>query len=381
MFTCAATIGNPLSTAVSAHRTPWASKIRAIAHMQSLLSEQPHCTRAIPPKNAHHYPPDRSLPLRPIRHHLTEGHTLTTPTPTRHWLPSYLLLALIWGFSFYFIKFGLEMFTPVGVAFARISFGSITLVILSMITNTPLPPRWSWKYILVASLLWVSIPWMLFGFGESRVSSALAGIINGATPLMTLLAILIAFPEEKPTRQRVMGLVLGFIGILVVVGVWRFGDPESAGNNDLAGILALIIAITCYGVAFPFARRYLTGPTARQPIKPISLAMGMMLWGLVVTTPIVAVTGVTDSPFQAGPFIAVLLLGVLGSGIAYVLNFKVVTAADATTASTVTYLTPLVAVIAGALLLNEHISWNQPVGGLLVVLGAAIAQGVIKTKK
>ncbi len=304
----------------------------------------------------------------------------TSPTPmspppisnVRSWLPSYLLLALIWGFSFYFIKYGLEMFTPVGVAFGRIAFGAITLVILSVITKTPLPPRWSWKYVFIASLLWVSIPWMLFGFGETRVSSALAGIINAVTPLMTLLAILIAFPEEKPTRQRIVGLIIGFIGILIVVGVWNSG-----GANDPVGILALLIAVTCYGIAFPFARKYLTGPTAREPIKPISLAMGMMLWGLVVTTPIVAFTGVTDSAFQMGPFIAVVLLGVLGSGLAYVLNFKVVTAADATTASTVTYLTPLVAVIAGALLLNEHITWNQPVGALLVVLGAAIAQGVI----
>ena len=119
----------------------------------------------------------------------------------KSWLPSYLLLALIWGFSFYFIMVGLEAFTPVGVAFARIAFGAITLVILSLVTKTSLPPRWSWKYIFVSSLLWVSIPWMLFGFGETRVSSALAGIINGATPLMALIAILLVFQEEKPTRQ------------------------------------------------------------------------------------------------------------------------------------------------------------------------------------
>jgi drug/metabolite transporter (DMT)-like permease len=287
-------------------------------------------------------------------------------------LPSYILLALIWGFSFYFIKYGLEMFTPVGVAFGRIAFGALTLAVLSLVTKTPLPPRWSWKYIFVASLLWVSIPWMLFGFGETRVSSALAGIINAATPLMTLLAILIAFPEEKPTRQRIVGLLLGFIGILIVLGVWN-----TSGENDPVGMLALLAAVVCYGIAFPFARRYLTGPTARERIAPISLAMGLMLWGLVVTTPIVAGTGITDTAFQTGPFIAVVLLGVLGSGIAYVLNFTVVTAADGTTASTVTYFTPLVAVIAGVLLLNENITWNQPLGGLLVVLGAAIAQGVI----
>jgi len=296
----------------------------------------------------------------------------------KSWLPSYLLLALIWGFSFYFIMVGLEVFTPVGVAFSRIAFGAVTLIIVSVVTKTSLPPRWSWKYIFVSSLLWVSIPWMLFGFGETRVSSALAGIINGATPLMALIAILLVFQEEKPTRQRIIGLLIGFTGVLVVVGIWNTSSAENGAGIDLLGVGALILAISCYGVAFPFARRYLTGPTVREPLKPVALATGMMLWGLVVTGPIVVFTGVTNAPVTAGPLLATAALGILGSGFAYVLNFKVVTAADATTASTVTYITPLVAVIVGALLLNEHVTWNQPVGGLLVVFGAATAQGLIR---
>ena len=304
----------------------------------------------------------------------------TVVKSARTWLPSYLLLALIWGFSFYFIKVGLEEFTPVGVAFSRIAFGAVTLIMLSLVTKTPLPPRWSWKYIFFTSLFWVSIPWMLFGFGETRVSSALAGIINGATPLMALVAILLVFPEEKPNRQRIFGLGIGFSGILVVVGVWNTGGGENGAGVDFIGITALIIAIACYGIAFPFARRYLTGPTVREPLKPIAIATGMMLCGLVVTGPIVVFTGITNAELTLGPLMSMVALGVLGSGFAYVLNFKVVTDADATTASTVTYLTPLVAVIVGAILLNEHITWNQPVGGLLVVLGAATAQGLLRRK-
>jgi drug/metabolite transporter (DMT)-like permease len=304
----------------------------------------------------------------------------TATKSARTWLPSYLLLALIWGFSFYFIKVGLEEFTPVGVAFSRIAFGAATLIILSLVTKTPLPPRWSWKYIFFASLLWVSIPWMLFGFGETRVSSALAGIINGATPLMTLVAILLVFPEEKPTRQRMFGLGIGFIGILVVVGVWNIGGAQDGSSIDLLGVGVLIMAISCYGIAYPFVRRYLTGPTVREPLNPIAIATGMMLCGLAITGPIVAFTGITNAQLTAGPFLSMVALGVLGSGFAYVLNFKLVTAADATTASTVTYITPLVAVIVGAIFLNEHITWNQPVGGLLVVLGAATAQGLIRRK-
>ena len=294
----------------------------------------------------------------------------------RSWLPSYLLLALIWGFSFYLMMIGLEAFTPVGVAFSRIAFGAITLIIVSLVTKTPLPPRWAWKYLFVLSLLFVSIPWILFAYAETRVSSALAGIFNGATPLMSLVAILLVFPEEKPTRQRILGLLVGFIGILIVIGIWNTGEAENGAGIDFIGVGAIILAISCYGFAFPYARRYLTGPSVREPLAPISLATGMMLFGLVVTGPIVALTGITNAEMTAGPFLAMVALGVLGSGFAYVLNFQVVTKADATTASTVTYITPLVAVVVGALLLNEHITWNQPVGGLLVVFGAATAQGL-----
>jgi drug/metabolite transporter (DMT)-like permease len=305
---------------------------------------------------------------------------LTQTKSLRSWLPSYLLVALIWGFSFYLMMVGLEVFTPVGVAFTRIAFGAATLIVLSLITKTPLPPKWAWKYLFIVSFLWVSIPWMLFAFAETRVSSALAGIFNGATPLMTLVAILLVFPEERPTRQRIFGLLLGFIGILVVVGIWDTGAAENGAGIDFLGVGAMILAISCYGFAFPYARRYLTGPTVREPLAPISLATGMLLFGLLVTGPIVAFTGITNAAMTAGPLLAMVALGVLGSGFAYALNFKVVLAADATTASTVTYITPLVAVIVGAILLNEHITWNQPVGGLLVIIGAATAQGLLRRR-
>jgi len=296
------------------------------------------------------------------------------------WLPSYLLVATIWGFSFYLMMIGLEAFTPVGVAFTRIALGAATLVILSLVTKTPLPPRWAWKYLFIVSLLWVSVPWMLFAFAETRISSALAGIFNGATPLMTLIAILLVFPEEKPTRQRIFGLLLGFVGVLVVLGIWDTGAAENGAGIDFVGVGAAILAISCYGFGFPYARRYLTGPTVREPLAPISLASGMMLFGVVITGPIVAFTGITNAVMTVGPLLAMAALGILGSGLAYALSFKVVVASDATTASTVTYITPLVAVVVGAILLNEHITWNQPVGGFIVVLGAATAQGLLGRK-
>lgn len=293
--------------------------------------------------------------------------------PSR-WLPAYLALAVIWGCSFFFMEVGLESFTPAGVTLARITFGLLTVIGLSLVTRTTLPPRWAWGPLFIASLLWVGIPWTLFPIAQTMVTSSVAGIMNAVTPLMTLLAIMIAFPEERPTTQRIIGLFVGFAGILVVIGAWRIGDD----SLSLAGIGLLLIAVACYGIAFPFARRYLTGPLARAPLHPLALATGLLMWGLLTTAPIAALNGLTTGTVTLAPTLSVLALGVFGSGIAYALNFFVTQRADATTASTVTYLTPLVAVVMGAVILSESVTWNQIAGGGLVIIGAATAQGLVR---
>jgi drug/metabolite transporter (DMT)-like permease len=293
--------------------------------------------------------------------------------PARTWLPSYLLLALIWGGSFYFIKLGLLALTPAGVALSRLVLGLITMLVISAATRTALPARSSWLPLFVAALAMTSVPWMLFGYGEQHIASALAGIINGATPLMTHIAILLAFPEEKPTRQRITGLVVGFSGVLLVMGIW-----QGLGGGTWLGIGACVLAICCYGFSFPYVRRHLTGGESATTLPPIALATGLMIMGTLQVIPVAAVTGYAHASIGLSTVLGMLALGCLGSGIAYILNFRVISRSDATTASTVTYLTPLVAVVAGSVLLGEQITWNEPVGGVLVVLGAAIAQGLVR---
>ena len=301
---------------------------------------------------------------------------MTQPSATSRWLPSYLLLALIWGGSFAFMKIGLESLTPVGVSLGRIVLGAITLLIISAITRTALPPRRTWKRLFIYGALVSTIPWTMFAISETHISSALAGIINGATPLMTLIAILLVFPEERPNRQRIIGLTIGFVGVLVVVGVW-----QGLGGGTLIGIGACIIAITCYGFSYPYGRRHLSGGPLASDLTPLALATGVLVMGTIQTAPIALVTGVMIAPIQTSTVIAMLALGCLGSGIAYILNFQVLGRADATTASTVTYIPPLIAVMIGALFLDEHITWNQPVGGVLLIVGAATAQGILRLPK
>jgi drug/metabolite transporter (DMT)-like permease len=193
---------------------------------------------------------------------------------------------------------------------------------------------------------------------------------------MTLVAILLVFPEERPTRQRIIGLAVGFGGVLVVMGIW-----QGLGAATWVGIIACTVAIACYGFSFPYVRRHLTGGPNATSLAPIALATGLMIMGTLQAIPMVAIGGFSQAPIGLSTVLGMLALGCLGSGLAYILNFRVISASDATTASTVTYLTPLVAVVAGAFLLDEHISWNQPVGGVLIVLGAATAQGIIHARR
>lgn len=297
---------------------------------------------------------------------------MTQATSARTWLPAYLVLALIWGNSFLFMMIGLESLTPAGVVFSRLFLGMITMILISLVTRTAFPARRHWKAIFIVALPMTAGGWVLFAFSEQYISSALAGIINGATPLTTLAAILIAFPEEKPTRQRVIGLVIGFLGVLVVVGVW-----QGLGAGTLLGIGACVLAVIGYGIAYPYTRRHLATGRA-DAVPPLALATGIMVMGTIQITPLMLVTGYAHDPITLKVVLAMVALGVLGSGIAYVLNFFVLQKSDATTASTVTFAITVVAVISGALFLSEDITWNQPLGALVVIVGASIAQGLVK---
>ena len=293
-------------------------------------------------------------------------------TKATSWVPAYLALAGIWGCSFAFIGISLTALTPVQVAFSRLLLGAGALLVAAAVTGTRLPAsRRTWAHLTVVGAL-LSVPFTLFAYGQQHVSSVLAGILNAATPLATLAVVLAAFPEEKPTRERVAGLLVGFAGVAVVIGAWR-----GFSGGQWTGIAACLAAVVCYGVAFPYSRRYLS-PSGESPT---ALAAGQVLVAAAQMLPVLLLTGTElRGPLTAVVVLSMLALGVLGSGLAFVLNFRIVAAAGATTASTVTYLTPLVAAAVGVAFLRESISWNEPVGGLIVLAGVAVAQGRLRRR-
>lgn len=291
----------------------------------------------------------------------------------KSWVPIYIALGIVWGCSFIFIKLGLEFLTPYGVAFGRCALGAITLLIALKIKGFALPrDRSTWFHLWVVSLLLNVIPGILFAVAETEVTSILAGIINAVTPLMTMLAIMIAFRDEVLQRNQVIGLITGFIGVLIVLGAW-----QGLGSNPWWAVGALLLAVACYGISFPYSRKNVLP----RKLQPETMAATQLVAATVTLLPMFIWDGIAENTYPIGPVLAMLALGVFGSGFAYIWNFKIMSAAGSAIASSVTFVTPVVAVLVGIIFLGESITWNEPVGGLVVLFGAATAQGRIKLNR
>ena len=289
---------------------------------------------------------------------------------TNIWLLWFSIAGLIWGASFLFIELALTFLTPIGVAFGRTLFGALAMVVAILIFRSKLPTSFeAWKRLTIAGILMSSIPFVLFAYAQTQVTSALAAIINAVTPITTVVVLLIAFRTEKLKPHVVAGIIIGLLGVLVVLGAWQgFGE-----NNPLA-ILAMLVAVILYGIGTPYVRKYVT---------PLNLATEVSVFGQIGTAaltllPIYLLSGplVTTVPDIAS-VAAIVTLGALGSGVAYLLYYKILDVVGSAIASSVTYITPVIAVILGVILLGEQLHWYEPVGGVIVVLGAAISQGSV----
>ena len=290
----------------------------------------------------------------------------------KSWLPAYLALGVVWGCSFIFIKLGLEFLTPFGVAFGRCALGAITLLIVVRLKKIKLPKeKTTWRKLWVVAMLLNVVPGILFAYAEVHVTSVLAGIINATTPLATLIVMLIAFREEKLKVEQVIGLIIGALGVMVVLGIWR-----GIGSNQLTGVIALLVAVTCYGISFPYSTRNII-PLG---LKPEAAATAQLVMAAITLLPFYLFSGISQDHYRPATIFAMLALGVLGSGFAYIWNFSIIAAAGSSIASSVTYLTPVVAVFVGWLFLGEKIALHEPIGALLVILGAAISQGRFNRK-
>jgi drug/metabolite transporter (DMT)-like permease len=275
------------------------------------------------------------------------------------------LLAFVWGWSFLFIKIIVEDAPPTFLAWGRIAFGLAVLAVALRRRAEPPPARRYWGHLLVLGLAMSVLPFMLIAWGEEHITSALASVLNACTPLFTA-GFSAGLLGERLRVPQLAGVAIGFAGVAVVAGV---GGGDLAGSS-LLGSLAVVGAAAGYGFGFAYANRFTTGLSAVQ------LSFGQLLAGTLLLAPVatvdVAAGRVDLDPASAA---ALLLLGALGTGYAYLLNYRTLQESGATVASLVTYLVPLVAVSAGVLVLGEPFSIRLVIGGLIVVAGVALVQG------
>jgi drug/metabolite transporter (DMT)-like permease len=265
------------------------------------------------------------------------------------------------------MKVALEGVSFGQVVWARLVFGAITLGIIAVIVRARLPREpIVWLHFVVVAITYCVIPYLLFAWAEQYVSSSLASIYNAVTPITTAILVTAAFRVEKLNRDQILGVLLGIVGVIVVIGPWQV----AALTGSVWGQLACLGAVTCYGFSFGYIRKFISHramPATTIAVMNIGVAAVIML----LLTPVLALGPIT---FSWPVLLSLLALGALGTGVVYIWNMNVLRAWGPTATSGVTYVTPVVGVALGILILHETLSWNEPAGAVIVLAGILLTQ-------
>lgn len=275
-----------------------------------------------------------------------------------------ILLSLIWGGSFFFIKSLLHDFGPWGIAFLRSTCGFLFISMIMLIMRKPFDLRKiKWLPTFVVAMINMALPWTLIGFSETKLASSMASVLNATTPIWTMLVGLLFFGSVFRRIQWV-GMGIALVGLIILLGI----RPGSFMTVDFIGFAAMIGATMCYAVGSQLSKRLLGGLTMYQ------LTFGTLLGAMVgsgilaFTTERVDVTKILE-PANIGALVG---LGIFGSGVAYILFNYMVLKGSPEFATSVTYLVPATAMIWGYTLLDEPIGWNLIIGLILILSGVFI---------
>lgn len=280
------------------------------------------------------------------------------------------LLASLWGTSFLWIKIGLNLFSPVQIVVIRLVLASLFLLGLCAVRRIRLPrDRRVWTRLVVATLFANSLPFTLFAFGERTVDSGLAGVLNATTPLWALGIGLATGQDRGLGWAKWVGLLLGFAGTLVIFAPWEGGMTASWGA------LACLAAAASYGVGYAYVGRHL----GKRAESPTALATAQMLVATGWMALALPFGGLTPIHLAAGGSVvaalaAVAILGLLGTGVAFMVNFRLIADEGGTMTSTVGYLLPIVSVVVGAVVLGESVGLRVLAGVAIVLGGVALSR-------
>ena len=273
---------------------------------------------------------------------------------TRDWL-MFLGVGLIWGSSFFFIAVGLQSLAPQVITPLRLMFGFLALSLFPAVRLRV--DRSDWPRIALLGVIWMAIPLSLFPFAEERVSSALTGMLNGSNPMFTA-AVAWMLLKRPPEQNQRWGLLLGFLGT-ALIAFPSLGE----GSSEALGVLMILFAMVCYGFALNLA------VPLQQKYGSLPIFWRAQMVAMAITIPF-GLTGLDESRFELVPVLAILALGIFGTGMAYILMGGLAGRVGATRASISTYLIPVVSILLGVIVLSESVHPLSLVGSALVLIGA-----------
>lgn len=271
----------------------------------------------------------------------------------------FLAIGLIWGASFLFIEIGLEAFHPGAVTLLRVGFGALFMSMLPRARSVAIQAEDRPRIVLLA-VIWVIIPLTLFPIAQQWIDSAVAGMLNGAVPIFTAIIASVLL-RHLPGRLQILGLMIGFAGIIAIT----LPSAES-GDTAALGVALVLVATICYG----FATNIVTPLQQRYGSIPV---MARMLWLAAVLLFPYGLFGLSRSTFAWDSLVAMMALGFVGTGLAYLIMGGLAGSVGPTRASFITYLIPVVALVLGIVFRDEIVAPVAIIGSLLVIVGAILA--------
>jgi drug/metabolite transporter (DMT)-like permease len=286
---------------------------------------------------------------------------------------AFVILGLIWGSSFLWIKIAVAEIGPFTLVAFRVLFGLLGLLVVMRWQRQSFPrDRRTILAFVFMGIVNTAIPFILISWGETKIQSSLASILNATTPLFTIVIAHFWLHDEKITLPRLAGLIVGFFGVILLVS--RDIGPQGP-QGDVIGQLAVLLAAISYAIALTFSRKYLRGTKPVVQSTMILVVASGVMW---VTAPMV------ERPFTLPQlpvtWLALAWLGLLGLCIAYLLFFYLNNVWGPTRASLVTYVFPVVGLILGIIFLNEEVDWRLLVGSGLIVASIVIVNLKLRAK-
>lgn len=288
----------------------------------------------------------------------------------RAWVVDFVLLAAIWGSSFLFMRLAVVEFGPLPTAFLRVAIATVFLLPIVLWQGQGAVLRTHWRPIGVVGLLNSALPFALFAFALQTITTGLSAILNATVPLFGAL-VAWAWLRDRPGASRALGLVIGFAGVALLAWDKASFQPGASGPSSGWALLACLAATLCYGIAASATKNYLTGLPALVTAtgSQLGASVGLLLpalWTWPATLP------------GTRAWLALLVVGVMCTGVAYILYFRLIEETGPARALTVTFVLPVFAVFYGVLFLNESVTPWMLICALVIICGTALSAGLVR---